>query len=246
MVCGSANVLAHQGFLIGWSRPKPVVQLAVSIRLLIRTSPANSIYHEMKAIMPGIVIELNGSHFITIDLAGMDVVDVSVHGALDQVSKAVLDAHGGNYSDGGCGHLIWVAEQSILSGEALNVKLIEACGITAKGRTIQELYPDDEPVSQTDFTISEEMAAEIRARPRLHKAFSVEAATSNGQLAAAMSNELNTSFTFGVLWDFTRPNQARVRLNTHCLDDVLARKAGTRHLEAVLSLGDSASFSLNS
>lgn len=200
----------------------------------------------MKATMPGIAIELNGSHFITIDLAGMNVVDVSVHGALDQAPKAVLDAHGGTYSDGGCGHLIWVAEQSILPGEALSVKLIAACGITARGRTIQELYPDDEPVCQTDFTISEEMAIEIRARPRMHEAFSVEAATSNGQLAAAISNELNTSFTFGVLWDFTRPNQARVRLTTHCLDDVLARKAGTKHLEAVLSLGDSASFSLNS
>jgi hypothetical protein len=200
----------------------------------------------MEATMPGIAIELNGSHFITIDLAGMNVVDVSVYGALDQAPKAVLDACGGNYSDGGGGHLIWVAEQSILPGEALNVKLIEACGIGAKGRTIQELYPDNEPVSQTDFTINEEMAAEIRARPRLHKAFSVEAATSNGQLAAAISNELNTSFTFSVLWIFARPNQARVSLTTHCLDDVLARKAGTSHLEAVLSLGDSASFSLNS
>ena len=85
------------------------------------------------------------------------------------------------------------------------------------------IHPDDEPVSHTDFTISEEMAAEIRACPRLHEAFSVEAAT-----------------------DFTRPNQARVRLTAHCLDDVLASKAGTKHLEAVLSLGDSASFSLNS
>jgi hypothetical protein len=120
------------------------------------------------------------------------------------------------------------------------------CAISAKGRTIQELYPDDEPVSQTDFTISEEMAAEIRSRPRLHEAFSVEAATTNGQHAAVMSDEQNTSFTFGVVWDFTRPNQARVRLTTHCLDDVLARRAGTKHLEAVLSLGGSASFSLRS
>lgn len=132
----------------------------------------------------------------------------------------------------------------MLAGEALNVKLIEACGITATGRTIQELYPDEEPDSQTDFTISEEMAAEIRARSRLNEAFSVEAATSYGQRAAAMSNEINTSFTFGFLWDFTLPNQARVRLTTHRLDDVLARKAGTSHLEAVLSLGDSAWFFL--
>jgi len=35
-------------------------------------------------------------------------------------------------------------------------------------------------------------------------------------------------------------NQARVRLTTHCLDDVLARRAGPSHLEAMLALGDSA------
>lgn len=196
--------------------------------------------------MPGIIIELNGTHVATIDLVGMDVVSVSVHGALDQDPRAVLDASGGNYSDGGCGHLIWVAEQSVLPGEAWKVKLTDACGISDKGRTIQELFPDDEPVTQTDFTINDEMAAEIRARPRLHEAFAVEVATSHGQQAAAISNELNTDFTFGVLWDFTRPNQARVRLTTHCLDDVLARKPGTSHLESVLSFGESASFSLTS
>ncbi len=198
----------------------------------------------MKATMPGITIELNGTHVATIDLAGMAVVDVSVHGALDQDPKASLGAMGGNYTEGGCGHLIWVADQSLSPGETLSVKLTQECCISDQGRTIQELYPDDEPSTQTDFTINDEMAAEIRARPRLHEAFSVQVETSHGHSAAALSNELNTSFTFGVLWNFTRPTQVRVRLNTHCLDDVLARKVGTNHLESVLSFGDSASFLL--
>jgi hypothetical protein len=90
----------------------------------------------MKATMPGIGIELNGSHLMTIDLAGMEVVGVSVHGALDQAPKAVLDADGGNYSEGGCGHLIWVAEQSILPGEALTVMLIEACEVYCQWWTL--------------------------------------------------------------------------------------------------------------
>lgn len=170
---------------------------------------------------------------------------MSVHGALDQNPKASLHAMGGNYSEGGCGHLIWVADQSLLPGETLSVKMTDECCIADKGRTIQELYLDDEFSTQTDFTINDEMAAEIRARPRLHEAFSVQVETSNGQNAAALSNELNTSFTFGVLWNFTRPTEVRVRLNTHCLDDVLARKVGTNHLEGVLTFGDSASFSLN-
>lgn len=196
--------------------------------------------------MPGLAIELNGTHVSTINLSGMDVVDVSVHGALDRNPRAALDAMGGNYADGGCGHLIWVTEKSLSPGEVLSVKLIEACDITDQGRTIQEVFPDDEPCTQTDFTINDEMASEIRARPRLHEAFSVYVETSHGQQASAMSDDGNTSFTFRVLWDYTRPTQARVHLTTHCLDDVLARKVGHSHLEGVLSFGDSASFSLTS
>ena len=43
-----------------------------------------ALFPDMKATMPGIIIERNGTHFATIDLAGMDVVSVSFNGALDQ------------------------------------------------------------------------------------------------------------------------------------------------------------------
>ena len=194
--------------------------------------------------MPSLCVELDGARVTTISLAGMSVIDVSVHGALDREPKAVLDAMGGDYSAGGGGLLLWVAEQPLRAGQVLTVTLLEACEQPDRGKTSQELFPDEEPCTETDFTINEEMAAEIRARPRLHQSFSAQASTSQGQQAMAASDEHNTSFTFGVLWDFASPHLARVRLTTHCLDDTLARRAGSSHLEAILSFGDSASFVL--
>jgi hypothetical protein len=194
--------------------------------------------------MPGISIELNGVRVATINLAGMDVIDVSVNGALDQSPKAMLEAMGGNYGEGGCGHLIWIAEKSIATSDVLEVKLIENCDISDRGQTIEELYPDQEPCNQTDFTITDEMAAELRERPRLHQAFSVQAETTCGQKAAAISDESSASFTFRVLWNFLHPTLARVHLTTNCLDDVLARKASVIHLDGTLSVGDSALFRL--
>lgn len=194
--------------------------------------------------MPSISIEVNGIRIATISLTGMQVVDVSVHGGLDCEQKARLSAMGGNYADGGCGHLIWIAERGLLPREVLHVRLNETCDIADQGKTIAELYPDEEPSTRSDFTISDEMAAEIRARPRLHEGFIVQVETSLAQQAKAASDDLNTDFTFGLLWDSFRPNQARVRLATYCLDDVLARTGGTKHLQTTLSLGDSASFSL--
>jgi hypothetical protein len=194
--------------------------------------------------MPGISVEVNGTRIATISLAGQEVVDVSVSGSLERQPKAMLHAGGNHRVEDGYGYLIWIDERALLPGDVLRVSLDESCGIADQGKTIDELYPDEEPCTRTDFTIDENMAAELRARPRLHEAFLVQAETSSGQQATAASDDLNTDFSFSLLWDSSRPNQARVRLATHCLDDVLARTGGTTHLKTMLSVGDSASFVL--
>jgi hypothetical protein len=194
--------------------------------------------------MPCLSVELDGAPVTTINLAGMVVVDVSVHGALDRNPKAALAAGGGSDAQGGRGYLIWVTELPIQAGAVLKVVFHEACENPDEGKTIQELFPDDEPCTRTDFKLNDEMAAEIRARPQLHQAFSVQATTSHGQQAMAVSDIHNTSFAFRVVWDYTRPSQARIHLSTNCLDDLLARRIGTSHLQALLLFGDSASFVL--
>lgn len=194
--------------------------------------------------MPSFAIDVNGTRVATIDLTALDVVDVSVHGALDSLPKARLDASGGRYASSGSSHWIWVAERALLPGDVLRVTLRDQCDNADRGKTIAELYPDDAPCTVTDFSITDEMATEIRARPRLHDDFIVQAETSSGQQASAASNDLNTDFSFGLLWDNFHPTQARVRLSTYCFDDVLKRTGGNKHLQTIIGLGDSASFVL--
>jgi hypothetical protein len=194
--------------------------------------------------MPGMTIEVNGIRIATIDLTGMEVLDVSVYGALDSDPKAALTAMGSNGDHDGRGNPVWLFDHALLAGEVLSVRMTEPCGSADRGKSIDELFPDEPPSGQTDFTITADMAAEIRSRPRLHEAFIVQAEISSGQQAMAASDELNTCFTFGLLWNCFRPDRARIRLETYCLDDVLARRAGTKHLQANLSIGESASFSL--
>jgi len=194
--------------------------------------------------MPGISIDVNDRRIATIDLTGLQTVDVSVRGALDCEPGAALTAMGGNYEAGRCSHLFWIFEQALLHGEVVRISLDEQCGIADKGKTIKELFPDAEPSAKTDFTISDEMAAEIRARPRLRESFIVQGGTSSGQAAQAASDDRNTDFVFGLLWSSFQPDQVRVRLSTYCFDDVLARTGGTQHLKTMIDLGESASFSL--
>jgi len=51
--------------------------------------------------MPSLFIEVNGMRIATMALAGMQIVDVSIHGALDREQKFLLDAVGGNYAADG-------------------------------------------------------------------------------------------------------------------------------------------------
>jgi hypothetical protein len=194
--------------------------------------------------MPSIVVEVDGARIATINLDGMQVVDVSVHGGLDGENKATLSATGGNYADGACGHVIWIAERPLQAGEVVVVTLDENCDLADHGQTMNELYPDEAPRTRTDFTISDEMAAEIRARPQLHDRFIVQAETSSGERVTALSDELNTNFRFGLLWDWLHPDRARTWLTTYCFEDVLARTGRAKHLETSLVLGEHASFSL--
>lgn len=195
--------------------------------------------------MPGITIHLDDKHLATIDLTGLEVFTVSAHGALDQDPRASLDVSGGTYSTtDAAGHWIWIAEMPVRPEQVVKVCFVEECEGGQRGKTIQELFPDEEPCTQTDFSITPEMAEQIRALPRLHDKFSVRAETSRGPRAAAQSDERNTSFTFRVGWDWTRPHQARVSLGTHCLENILERTLGTEQLRDILAFGDSASFTL--
>lgn len=194
--------------------------------------------------MPHIAVDVNNIRITTIDLTSMRVIDASVRGALDLPLKAAVDAMGGNYDEGSCGHLTWLMDHPLQPGDIVHVHLNQDDAEGDAGKTFEELFPDEPPSTQTDFSISDTMAAEIRARPRLHAAFEVQASTSAGQHATATSDERNTDFRFSVLWDHFQPDQARVHLATYCLDHVLARMAGTTHLQTTIRAGESATFSL--
>ncbi len=197
--------------------------------------------------MPGIIVEINDTRIATIDLAPLEVMDVSIHGALDLDPKARVHSGSTHCVEGGYSSLIWIAERNLVPGDVLNVRLDASCGVADRGRTIDEVYPPvegEKPFSKDDLAIDENKIAQWRARPRLHDAFLVQAETSSGQQATAASDDLNTSFSFNLLWDRFRPDQARIRLATYCLDDVLQRTGGTTHLKTMLSVGDSATFVL--
>lgn len=189
--------------------------------------------------MSGISIALNGMRMALIGLDGMQVISVFVHGALDRDAKATLEAHGGNYREGHAGHLIWLDDYPVLPGDVVTVTFDADCDGADAGNSIAERYPAAAPSPKSDFTITETMAAEIRARPRLHDEFVVQVETSLGQQVRAASDERNTNVACNLLWDDLHPQQLRLHFRTYCFDDAMAKTGGTTHLKTMLSPGDS-------
>ena len=194
--------------------------------------------------MPGISVQVNGERVATIDLAGLNLVNVFVHGTLDGEQHATLSAHGGDYGNGRGGHLIWIAEHALLPGEVVTFTYLETCEGGDQGKTIAQLWPDAEADTRTDFSIDSQMAAEIRSRPRLRESFHVRVETSAGLRVTATSDDRNTDFNFSLLWSGIGEARARLRLETYCFDDVLNGPGGTEHLKTPVSFGGSASFTV--
>ena len=194
--------------------------------------------------MPGITVAVDGKRLATIDLADLQMMDVSVFGGLTHEEHAMLNASGVGQREGGSGGLTWIDLQALQPGEVVTIAFNEGCDGADRGRTLAELYPDEPVCTKTDFAITADMAEELRSQPRHHERFRVQAQTSTGKRVRATSDAANTDFSFGLLWNCYRPHEARVSLRTHCLDDVIARSGGTRHLDATLLVGESASFSL--
>ncbi|UOD30098.1 hypothetical protein INH39_32950 [Massilia violaceinigra] len=187
--------------------------------------------------MAAIRIDVDGTVLATVNVDGMHLLHVSVHSSLDVEAPASLEIHGGTYGEQVSGHRIWVSDNPLAAGQSVKVSLIECDGPFDQGRTPADMFPEDDSSEEFDFTMTEARAAELRARPRLKDAFSMEIETSSGTRCPVNSDPQNDRFTFMVLWDFTRPLQARLSVRTYCAEDVILRGGGTDHLQETMPPG---------
>ncbi|MDM5182220.1 hypothetical protein PO883_34185 [Massilia sp. DJPM01] len=188
--------------------------------------------------MAALRIEVDGVGLVTVNLDGMHLLHVSVGSSLHEEAPAGLEVHGGTYGDGVNGHRIWVSDKLLMPGQSVKVSLIECDGPFDEGQTMREMFPEEES-EEFDFTMTDARAAELRARPRLRNSFSMKVEKSSGPRCSVDSDPQNDQFTFMVLWDQTRPLQARLSVRTYCFEDVIARQIGNDHLRDTLAVGES-------
>lgn len=195
--------------------------------------------------MPALDVSLDGVRIATVNMDGLDVVSVNVGGTQVDDELASLNVSGGSYPEGGQPNsLTWVCDVPLRAGQCVTVAFLEKAASSHPGKTIEELFPDEPAVTQTDFTVTAEIFRELRAKPKLHQRFPLRLAVSSGTSFVGMTAANEHGFGFTVLWNSFHPEQARVSLHSYTLDSLETRGPMNNLVEEKIQYGGSVEFQL--
>lgn len=179
--------------------------------------------------MPGLAVSHNGQNLVTISTEGLNVVVVRVQGDRIGPEFASIQAIGGRYGEEKDNkHLIWVDEHQIAQGDEVGVEFLEEVTTSHPGKTIDELYPDDDNQTGPQQSV-EEIFQDLARKPNVRERFTFRVVPPSGEVINACTEPNDHSFGFCVLWDWTRPDEARVSLTSDSLEGIEKKQAGANH-----------------
>jgi len=195
--------------------------------------------------MAALCVSIDGIMIATVCLDEYDVVSAGAHGTRIDEEVAHVDFSGGAYpKDGESKYVFWLNELTLAVGQTLDIAFFENGSTSYPGKTIEELYPDEQAEAPTDFKPKAEALAEIRAMPKLRTGYSFQCDTSSGSSYRGQTAPEDHGFSFSALWDSTRPEQARVSLHSYTLEALETEGPLNYHLREKLSFGDSVRFGI--
>ena len=188
--------------------------------------------------VPGLAISLNGNHVATVSTEGLNVVGVRIHGDVIGPEFATIDVSGGLYEEGREGkHFIWIEQRKIAAGDEVEVTLLESAVTSPPGRTIEELYPENERPTGPAQSV-EQVYLDLLKRPRIRESFIFQVVPPTGEPISARTSQGDHSFGFSVMWDWLHPERVRVSLSSNSLENIVKRTGGTDHANFFLQYGE--------
>ncbi|WP_146125924.1 hypothetical protein [Burkholderia vietnamiensis] len=174
--------------------------------------------------MPALEIMVDGDTVVMVSTDNLSMLTARVSGMLIHEAIASLNVAGGNYSQSGSStYLTWIADTPLRAGQQIRLLFHEDGQSSHAGKTIDELYPDEPPVTQTDFTPTAEMFQKLRAMPKFREKFVIDLSSSSGTSFRGETMVGEDSFALTILWDYMRPERARVSLHSHSLNRLEAK-----------------------
>jgi hypothetical protein len=188
--------------------------------------------------MPALSVTPNGESLVCVATDGFDVIDVGTSGDLLGPEHATLRISGGSCPDGQeSQYLIWESERTLVPGDALSVTFLADGTTSRRGKTIEELYPDERPTRKEPFAPAEQVVQELKQMPKAFDSLAFEFVGPDGNSVRAQTAREEHGFAFTVLWNSQRPERARVSVRTYTLDSLITKENGKYYADAKLVFG---------
>jgi len=188
--------------------------------------------------MPGLAVTLNGVDLVAVSTDGLNVLGVRVHGDVIGPEFAAIDVSGGLYGEGdNSKHLIWIDQRELAAGDEIVVALLDSTTSSCPGKTIDELYSEDEsPIGPRQPL--EEATQFILKQPRVRERFNFVVTPPSGAPIIASTEPTNHSFGFSVLWNWMHPKRVRVSLSSNSLENIVKRTGGVYQASFYMHFGE--------
>jgi hypothetical protein len=195
--------------------------------------------------MPALSVSIDGVAIATMNTKGFDVLNVRLAGTHVDKDFPMLDVTAGSYpEEGESSYLIWVSQLPLRPSQVLEVSFLEDALSSHQGKTVEQIFQDEEHSAPADFKVPAEIFAELRAMPKLHEKFFFRLASSSGVVFSGGTASDEHGFGFSVLWNSFQPERPRVSLHSYTLDALESRGPMNYHVEESMQYGDSVRFEL--
>jgi hypothetical protein len=194
--------------------------------------------------MPAFTVLVDGDLIATVSTDDYNVVSISASGQAINEEFVSLDVSGGKYPENGDStHHLFVCDYRLSPRQVVTVQMKETGTSEPKGRTIEEVYSEEESSrSNVDFKTKTEIFEELKKMKRLREKYTLRVELSNQTTFLGDTKPSMHGFSFSVLWNWTKPESARVSLCSHTIDNLENKSPLTYYLEERIQVADSVLF----
>ena len=168
---------------------------------------------------PALLVWVADALKASICTAEFEVVRIAVHGTVSDEEIATLMVSGGNSPEvGPSSHLTWLDFTPLSIGQNVKVLFASAGATFPAGKTIDELYPEDEADEDVGAPSSDDAIAHAKNQPRLREGYELLYTASDGSIFSGKTSPGDHGFGFSVTKNPLRHDRARMSLDSYSLE----------------------------
>jgi hypothetical protein len=194
--------------------------------------------------MYGFKVYVNQMEIVRVSIKELDVFSIRVSGDLKSQEIARLDINGGKYPKSKESiFLIWIDSKELHYNDLVEVEFCNIDLTSFRGKTIDELYEDEEDFNSSEETLEERFKA-LAGLPNLRNKMDFEVISPSGEEYCVATNRDDYCFGHTVLWNSKHREKASVFLTSNSIDKVKNRENGSEHVRFNIKQGERTSLRL--